>query len=60
VSLILTRRVGEKIMIGENIEVQILSIWHGQVRLGIAAPKDVPVDRKEVAERKARDPRPVA
>lgn len=46
--LVLTRRPGEKIMIGEDIEVTIVWVRGTQVRLAITAPKDVPVDREEV------------
>lgn len=50
--LVLTRRIGEAICIGRDIEVVVLSVNGAQVRLGIKAPKDVTVDREEVAERK--------
>jgi carbon storage regulator len=46
--LILTRRVGETLMIGDQISVTVLNVKGNQVRLGIAAPKDVPVHREEV------------
>ncbi len=49
--LILTRRVGETLMIGDNITVTVLSVQGNQVRLGINAPKDVAVHREEVAKR---------
>lgn len=49
--LILTRRVGEKLMIGDEIEVVVLGVDGNQVRIGIAAPKEVPVHRAEVYER---------
>lgn len=51
--LILTRRVGESIKISDNITVVVLAIKGSQVRLGIEAPQGVPVDRQEIAERKA-------
>lgn len=50
--LILTRRPGETIKIGDDIEVTVLSIKGNQVRLGVTAPKDVPVDREEIYIRK--------
>jgi carbon storage regulator len=53
--LILTRRVGETIRIGEDIVVTVTGVNGGQVRLGILAPKDVVVDRSEIAERKRLD-----
>ena len=46
--LILTRKSGETITIGENIEVKVLSIKGGQVRIGIDAPREVNVNREEV------------
>ncbi len=51
--LILTRRVGEAIMIGKDIEVRVLGVQGQQIRLGVQAPKDVVVDREEVTQRKA-------
>jgi carbon storage regulator len=49
--LILTRRVGEALKIGDNIDITILSIKGNQVRIGINAPKDVPVHREEIYSR---------
>jgi carbon storage regulator len=49
--LILTRRVGETVMIGDQITVTVMGIKGIQVRLGIDAPKDVAVHRKEIFER---------
>lgn len=46
--LILTRRAGETLMIGENITVTVCAINGNQVKLGIAAPKDVPILREEL------------
>ena len=46
--LILSRRIGERIMINENISFQIMEIKGSQVRLGIDAPKDVSVHREEI------------
>lgn len=53
--LILTRRVGETVMIGDDVTVTVLGVKGGQVRLGVAAPKDVAVHRSEVAARIAAD-----
>lgn len=47
--LILTRRIGETIVIGGNINVTVLGVKGNQVRLGVKAPKEVPVDREEIA-----------
>lgn len=49
--LILTRAIGTTIMIGDDIRVTVLGIKGNQVRLGVAAPKDVPVHREEIYER---------
>ncbi len=49
--LILTRRVGESLMIGDDINVTVLSIRGNQVRIGVNAPKDVSVHREEIYER---------
>jgi carbon storage regulator len=51
--LILTRRPAEVINIGPDIRVQVMSIKGNHVRIGIEAPKNVVVDRQEVADRKA-------
>jgi len=53
--LILTRRAGETLRIGENVEVTVMAINGAQVRIGIKAPRTVVVDREEIAERKRRD-----
>ncbi len=53
--LILTRRTGETIRIGADIEVTVMAVHASQVRIGIKAPRDVAVDRQEIAERKARE-----
>ncbi|MGI9539053.1 MAG: carbon storage regulator CsrA [Miltoncostaeaceae bacterium] len=46
--LVLTRKANQSIMIGDDIEVSVLSVLGEKVRLGIQAPRDVPVFRKEV------------
>jgi carbon storage regulator len=46
--LVLTRKSNQSIMIGDNVEVSVLSVLGEKVRLGIQAPRDVPVFRKEV------------
>lgn len=50
--LILTRRVGERLKIGDDIEVVLLGIKGNQARIGINAPDDVAIDREEIRERK--------
>lgn len=49
--LILTRRVGESLMIGDEVTVTVLGIRGNQVRIGVNAPKDVAVHREEIYER---------
>lgn len=49
--LILTRRVGETLMIGDDVTVTVLGIKGNQVRLGVNAPKDVEVHREEIYQR---------
>ncbi len=48
--LVFTRKGGESIMIGDGIEVQVVSVGRGGVRLGITAPSDVVVHRRETYE----------
>jgi carbon storage regulator len=55
--LILTRRVGETIMIGEEITCTVLGVKGNQVRVGISAPKQIPVHREEIYERIKREQR---
>jgi carbon storage regulator len=50
--LVLTRKVGESILIGDNIRVTITQVKGDKVRIGIDAPAAVPVDRQEVHERR--------
>jgi len=49
--LILTRRTGESIMIGDSVEVKVLGIRSGQVKIGVEAPKDMAVHREEIFNR---------
>jgi carbon storage regulator len=55
--LILTRRVGETVMIGNDVTVTILGVKGNQVRVGINAPKNVAVHREEIYERIKREQR---
>ena len=63
--LILTRRINESLVIGDNVTVTILGVKGNQVRIGVDAPRDVAVHREELAQkdneaaasRKDRDPR---
>lgn len=53
--LILTRRVGETVMIGDEVSVTVLGVKGNQVRLGVNAPKEVAVHREEIYERIKRE-----
>ena len=49
--LVLSRKLGEKIVIGDNIVITVVKIDRNQIRIGIEAPQDVPVYREEIAPR---------
>ena len=53
--LILTRRVGETVMIGDDVTITVLGVKGNQVRVGINAPKTVAVHREEIYERIKRE-----
>lgn len=55
--LILSRRPGEVLQIGDDVTVTIVSVRGNQVRIGIDAPRNVQVDRAEIRERKDNDHR---
>jgi len=56
--LILTRRVGEALMVGDDISVTVLAVKGHQVRLGVDAPKNVTVHREEIYQRIQKEHRP--
>lgn len=49
--LILTRRIGESIIINDNVKVVILGVKQSQIKIGVEAPKEIPVYREEIFER---------
>jgi carbon storage regulator len=53
--LVLSRKLGEKIYISDNICITIVDIDRGKIRLGIEAPRDVPIFRQELLEKKDGD-----
>jgi carbon storage regulator len=50
--LVLTRKIGQEIVIGDNIRIKVVAIDGGRVRIGVVAPKDVVVDRQEIYDRR--------
>ena len=54
--LVLSRKLGEKIVIGDNIVVTVVKIDRNQIRLGIEAPQEVPVYREEISPSRAAKP----
>ena len=56
--LILTRRVGETLMVGDDVTVTIIGVKANQVRIGVSAPKNVAVHRQEIYERIQREHNP--
>lgn len=56
--LILTRRIGETLMVGDEVSVTVLGVKGNQVRLGVNAPKDVTVHREEIYQRIQSEQKP--
>ena len=53
--LVLTRRINETLCIGDDVKLTVLGIKGNQVRIGVAAPRDIQVDREEIRQRKDAD-----
>jgi carbon storage regulator len=53
--LILTRRIGETLMVGDNVSITVLGVKGNQVRIGVNAPKEVSVHREEIYQRIQRE-----
>jgi carbon storage regulator len=58
--LVLTRRPGERLLIGEAVEVTILEVRGDQVSIGVSAPREIPIHREELLERIRRENRRAA
>lgn len=60
--LVLTRKLNEEIIIGDNIRITVVEVAPGRVKIGVSAPKSVRVDRAEIHEKKQQEaaPAPVA
>jgi len=58
--LVLSRKLGEKICIGDNITVTVVDIDRGKIRLGIEAPRDIPIYRNELLPVRESQPAEVA
>ena len=58
--LVLSRKLGEKIVIGDNVVVTVVKIDRNQIRIGIEAPHDVPVYREEIAPARLKPATPEA
>lgn len=56
--LILTRKVGEQIKVGNGIDITVLEARHGRVRIGIAAPAEIPIRRGEIPPRSGKEVQP--
>lgn len=58
--LVLSRKLGEKIYIGDHIVITVVDIDRGKIRLGIEAPRDVPICRQELLQMKGTEADPAA
>jgi len=55
--LVLSRKVGERILIGDNITVTVVRVAQGTVRIGVEAPDDLPIVREEIKDQQQAGPR---
>lgn len=55
--LVLTRKLNQKILIGDNVVISVVGINRDRVRIGIDAPKEIPVDREEIRKAKEENPK---
>jgi len=55
--LVLSRKVGEKILIGDNISVTVVRVAQGTVRIGVEAPQELPIVREEIKDQQRTGPR---
>ena len=55
--LVLSRKVGEKILIGDNISVTVVRVAQGTVRIGVEAPDELPIVREEIKDQQRTGPR---
>ncbi|HUT94503.1 MAG TPA: carbon storage regulator CsrA [Thermoguttaceae bacterium] len=55
--LVLSRKVGEKILIGDNISVTVVRVAQGTVRIGVEAPEELPIVREEIKDQQRTGPR---
>lgn len=53
--LVLTRRIGEAVIVRNDIKITVVALGNGRVKIGIEAPDGVPIDRQEIHERKLAD-----
>lgn len=58
--LVITRKIGEKMQIGQDISVTVLDVHHGRVRLGFSGPREVPIYREEIHRRMQAETREAA
>ena len=56
--LVLTRKIGEQIIVADNIRISVIEVGPGRVKIGIEAPKSISVDRAEIYEKKQSEPVP--